>query len=110
MKKASEPLGQKYEKSAVKINGAVSPAARATERTTPVAIGVNAIGNVMWAMVTNLEAPTPSAPLRRLSGTSFRPSSVVFITVGNIRIESATPPAMALYELPRMTREETIIS
>ena len=74
---ASTPLGQKGENKAVKMSGAVSPAALAMDSTTPVAIGVKADGRVIRMIVTNLEAPTPSAARRRSSGTSFNPSSVV---------------------------------
>ena len=89
-------FAQYGENNAVKISGAVSPAALAMASTTPVAMGVNAAGNVMRVIVMNREAPTPKAPRRRSSGTSFKPSSVVLMTVGIIRIESANPPATEL--------------
>ena len=41
-------------------------------------------------------------------GTNFKPSSVVFITVGNINIERAIPPAKPLYILPNKIFVETI--
>jgi hypothetical protein len=45
-------LGQKFEKRAVKINGAVSPAARAIARVTPVIMAGIAAGittfNTVW--------------------------------------------------------------
>ena len=59
-------------------------------------MGVNAAGSVIRVIVMNREAPTPKAPRRRSSGTSFNPSSVVLMTVGIIKIESAKPPATAL--------------
>ena len=89
-------LAQYEENNAVKISGAVSPAARATASTTPVAMGVKAVGTVIRVIVMNREAPTPNAPRRRSSGTNFNPSSVVLMMVGIIKIESARPPATAL--------------
>ena len=59
LKTDSNPCGQKGENKAVKINGAVSPAALAIDNTTPVAIGVKAEGRVIRKIVTNLDAPTP---------------------------------------------------
>ncbi len=68
-------FAQYEENNAVKIRGAVSPAALAMASTTPVAIGVNAAGSVICVIVLKRDAPTPNAPRRRSSGTSFNPSS-----------------------------------
>ena len=102
------PFGQNGENSAVKIKGAVSPAALAIDNTTPVAIGVKALGRVIWLTVTKRDAPTPSAARLRSSETSFKPSSVVLTTVGSINTERAVPPAIALKVLPKRMRVETI--
>ena len=91
----------------MKIRGAVSPAALAMASTTPVAIGVKAAGSVTCVIVLKRDAPTPNAPRLRSSGTSFNPSSVVLMTVGIIKIDSAKPPAIALYELPNKILEVT---
>ena len=90
------------------IKGAVSPAALAIPSTTPVAIDLNAEGNVTFNIVVYILAPTPSEAYLNSFGTNFKPSSVVFITVGNINIERAMPPAKPLYILPNKIFVETI--
>jgi len=66
------------------INGATSPAARATARINPVIMAGLAIGNTVSHSVSNLVAPKAKLPSRMDFGIRAKPSSVETITTGNV--------------------------
>ena len=65
---------------------------------------------MILVIIVNLEAPTPNAALLMSYGTNLSASSVVFIIVGSIKIESEIPPAIPLNIDPNNTLVETIIA
>src|SRR5574343_869277 len=66
------------------INGATSPAARATARIKPVMMAGLAIGNTVRHKVSALVAPKAKLPSRIDLGMRDKPSSVATITTGNV--------------------------
>ena len=92
---SNKPLGQNWVNRAVKINGAVSPAARAIARVVPVTIAGKAAGKTILSTVWKLEAPTPTDAQRTSWGTICNASSVVRTIIGSISIARAKPPAKA---------------
>ena len=81
--------------SAVKSNGAVSPAARAMASRMPVVIPFSAVGSMILSVVFQRGMPIARPASRYDWGTSRIISSVVRVTVGIMSIASATPPASA---------------
>ena len=80
----------------VKSSGAVSPAMRASARTTPVMMPGSAAGTTTENTARARVAPSARAPSRIDSGTSSSSSSVVRAMIGIIIMPSANPPASAL--------------
>src|ERR1700734_1762155 len=80
---------------AVKSNGAVSPATRASARSIPVNMPAFAAGSTTVTIVFHLLAPSAIAPSRKLPGTAFKNSSVLRTVIGIPIIPNATPPASA---------------
>src|SRR5699024_8489223 len=66
------------------INGATSPAARATARIRPVIIAGLDIGRMIFHSVSDLVAPSANEPSRSDRGIRVRPSSVDTITTGTV--------------------------
>jgi len=80
---------------AVKSNGAVSPDARTTASMTPGSMPGSAVGNPVRQTTWLGVQPMPTAASFIRAGTIFMASSAVSMTVGTIRIASATPPVGA---------------
>ena len=76
-----------------RINGAVSPAARATARITPVTIPARASGRTTPVMVRQRLTPSASAASRRLIGTRAMTSWLARVTSGSMMIASAIEAA-----------------
>ena len=76
----------------VKSSGAVSPATRATEITTPVRIPLIALGRMMLHVVRHFVTPSARLASRRLRGITPSTSCVARATIGSIRIASAKAP------------------
>ena len=93
----AEPLGLPDDtETLVKINGAVSPAARATASMRPAATPLNPVLRTTDRAVRHIGTPSAREASRRLPGTSRRLSSVVRMTTGTMMIASARLPANAL--------------
>ena len=67
------------------INGATSPAARATASISPVIMAGVAIGRTVFQRVSAFVAPSARLPSRILLGIRAKPSSVETITTGTVR-------------------------
>ena len=72
------------------ISGAVSPAARATARISPVNIAGTASGSVTCQSVSARVAPNASEPWRSAAGMRDSPSSVATITTGSVNSASVS--------------------
>src|SRR6056297_3850677 len=81
--------------------GAASPAARASDSTTPVRMPGAAAGSTWLRVVSHLVAPTPNAPSRTLYGTARSDSEAVMITMGNTSADNARPPAQTVRPRPK---------
>jgi hypothetical protein len=81
--------------SEVNSSGAVSPAARATERRTAVMIPPSAVRKMTRSEVRHCGTPSASEASRSAPGTNRTSSSVLRARVGTISTASATPPASA---------------
>src|SRR5690554_7767952 len=68
------------------INGATSPAARATAKINPVIIAGDAIGKIIRHRVSALVAPSAKLPSRKVLGIRDKPSSVETITTGSVNM------------------------
>ena len=82
-----------FEPNAVMISGAVSPTARATPRITAVISPLRAVGSTIDQAVRHSGAPEREGRLAQAAGTSRSTTSAVRVTVGSIRIESASAAA-----------------
>ena len=79
----------------VNSSGAVSPITLATPKITAVKIPVLAVGKTIFMITRALLEPRAIAASLNSFGTSFKTSSEVLATVGNIKIEYARPPVKA---------------
>ena len=86
---------------AVNMIGAVSPAARPSDRTAPVMIPEAAAGRTTRRIVCERAAPRPKDASRSDCGTALRASSVVLIIVGRIIKARQIIPASRLIPHPR---------
>src|SRR5581483_536910 len=80
---------------AVNRSGAVSPAARATDRSAPVITPAVAAGTISWSDTRQRGSPSARPDSRRPGGMRRTALSVVRITIGSISTASAIAPENA---------------
>src|SRR3989337_4521571 len=91
----SNPLAQNMLPKDVNRSGAVSPDILAIESKAPVIMPLLAVLRTIYRVVFHFGIPSAREASLMDPGTSLRDSSVVLVTMGIIKTDNATPPAIA---------------